>query len=100
MFEDVPLPADAIVGEEGSGWKQVTAELAFERSGPERILTSLLLAETWLAEVRAAGLPGAAFGQARSPAASAGRIAALRAMSLAVADLLTAAGTRRPTPPT
>ncbi|SPA23069.1 putative enzyme [Cupriavidus taiwanensis] len=36
VFEDVELPADALVGEEGSGWKQVTAELAFERSGPER----------------------------------------------------------------
>jgi len=29
------------VGEEGAGWKQVTTELAFERSGPERYLSSL-----------------------------------------------------------
>ncbi|GMG94349.1 acyl-CoA dehydrogenase family protein [Cupriavidus metallidurans] len=87
VFEDVDLPADALVGEEGSGWKQVTAELAFERSGPERILTSLMLAETWLAEVKASGLPvpdavKAIVGRI------AGRMAVLRAMSLAVADRL------------
>ena len=87
VFEDVDLPADALVGEEGSGWKQVTAELAFERSGPERILTSLMLAETWLAEVKASCLPvpdavKAIVGRI------AGRMAVLRAMSLAVADRL------------
>lgn len=87
VFEDVELPADAIVGEEGSGWKQVSAELAFERSGPERILTSLLLAETWLAEVRASGLPAPDSVKVIA-GRIAGRIAALRAMSLAVADLL------------
>ena len=47
LFEDVELPADALVGEEGAGWQQVTAELAFERSGPERIHSSLVLAEAW-----------------------------------------------------
>lgn len=87
VFEDVDLPADAVVGEEGSGWKQVTAELAFERSGPERILTSQLLAETWLAEVRASGLPVPDAVKAIA-GRIAGRLAALRAMSLAVADLL------------
>ena len=37
FFDDVLLPHDALIGEEGAGWEQVTAELAFERSGPERI---------------------------------------------------------------
>lgn len=87
VFEDVELPADALVGEEGSGWKQVTAELAFERSGPERILTSLMLAETWLAEVRASGLPVPASVRAIA-GRIAGRMAVLRAMSLAVAERL------------
>ena len=36
LFEDVDLPADALIGEEGGGWKQVTAELGYERSGPCR----------------------------------------------------------------
>lgn len=87
VFEDVDLPADALIGEEGAGWKQVTAELAFERSGPERILTSLMLAETWLAEVKASGLPVPDSVKAIA-GRIAGRMAVLRAMSLAVADRL------------
>src|SRR5438093_1045383 len=41
VFEDVFVPEDMRVGEEGAGWKQVTTELAFERSGPGRYLASL-----------------------------------------------------------
>jgi hypothetical protein len=40
FFDDAFVPADALVGTEGEGWKQVTAELALERSGPERYLSS------------------------------------------------------------
>ena len=40
FFDDVLVPHGALVGEEGQGWKQVTAELALERSGPERYLSS------------------------------------------------------------
>jgi alkylation response protein AidB-like acyl-CoA dehydrogenase len=42
-FEDALLPDDAILGQEGDGWKQVTGELAYERSGPERFLSSFTL---------------------------------------------------------
>lgn len=42
-FVDVWLPPDALLGKEGDGWKQVTAELAFERSGPERYLSCFVL---------------------------------------------------------
>ena len=35
---DVFVPDDRLVGEEGNGWRQVTSELAFERSGPDRFL--------------------------------------------------------------
>jgi len=45
FFEDVLVPLDALVGEEGQGWRQVTAELALERSGPERYLSSHMLLE-------------------------------------------------------
>lgn len=34
------MPEGALIGAEGNGWAQVTAELAIERSGPERILSS------------------------------------------------------------
>jgi alkylation response protein AidB-like acyl-CoA dehydrogenase len=43
FLEDVLVPDDMRVGEEGAGWKQVTAELSLERSGPERYLSSLAL---------------------------------------------------------
>jgi alkylation response protein AidB-like acyl-CoA dehydrogenase len=40
VFDDVVVPADMLLGTEGNGWHQVTAELAFERSGPERVLST------------------------------------------------------------
>ena len=43
VFEDLLLPKEALVGTQGGGWKQVTSELAFERSGPERFLSSFAL---------------------------------------------------------
>lgn len=42
-FVDVELPPDALIGGEGEGWRQVTEELAFERSGPERYLSCFYL---------------------------------------------------------
>ena len=46
VFDDVVVPGDMLLGEEGAGWHQVTAELAFERSGPERFLSTYpLIAE-------------------------------------------------------
>ena len=43
VFEDAEVPADMLIGTEGNGWNQVTAELALERSGPERYLSSYIL---------------------------------------------------------
>lgn len=43
VFEDVFLPTDALIGTEGEGWAQVTSELAYERSGPERFLSTYRL---------------------------------------------------------
>ena len=42
-FDDAFLPAGALIGTEGAGWEQVMSELAFERSGPERFLSSMQL---------------------------------------------------------
>ena len=52
FFEDVELGEDALVGTEGSGWDQVTAELAFERSGPERFYSAIALFDLWLNYLR------------------------------------------------
>ena len=84
VFEDVMVPADRVVGEPGKGWVQVTSELAYERSGPERFLSAF---RVFVELVRACG-------QQPSPheAAAIGRIAShimtLRRMSISVAGML------------
>lgn len=55
FFDDVELPPEALVGNEGDGWKQVNAELAFERSGPERLYSSVVLLDRWLQWLRETG---------------------------------------------
>jgi hypothetical protein len=42
-FEDALTPLDNLIGVEGGGWSQVMSELAFERSGPERYLSTIAL---------------------------------------------------------
>ena len=85
FFDDVELASDALVGEEGSGWAQVTAELAFERSGPERLYSSFVLFEAWLQHLRACAVTGAVDAHALALAGRiVGHTATLRSMSLAV----------------
>ena len=55
FFDDVELDDDALVGAEGDGWQQVTAELAYERSGPERLYSSIVLLDAWLRWLRESG---------------------------------------------
>src|SRR5690606_35375772 len=43
VLEDVFVPDENLIGVEGEGWKQVTSELKYERSGPERFLSSTQL---------------------------------------------------------
>lgn len=43
VLQDVFVPDRMLVGKAGDGWAQVTTELAFERSGPERYLSSYAL---------------------------------------------------------
>src|SRR5829696_5173764 len=59
VFEDVVIPADMLLGEEGNGWHQVTAELAFERSGPERFLSTYPLVAEFGRRVVDSGDPAA-----------------------------------------
>src|SRR5665213_656479 len=40
VLDRVFVPSERLVGQEGDGWRQVTSELAFERSGPERFLSA------------------------------------------------------------
>ncbi|MBQ0741854.1 MAG: acyl-CoA dehydrogenase family protein [Pseudomonas sp.] len=84
FFDNVRLDADALIGEEGKGWDQVTAELAFERSGPERFLSSIALMHTALALIgpRPDALQASDIGRITA------RLLTLRNMSLAVTQQL------------
>ncbi|KUO53693.1 MAG: acyl-CoA dehydrogenase [Sphingomonadales bacterium BRH_c3] len=84
FFEDVRLDGDALIGQEGEGWKQCTAELAFERSGPERIYSSVVLLDAWIQHLQACGRRDAATLVGRLTA----ELATLRAMSIACTSRL------------
>jgi alkylation response protein AidB-like acyl-CoA dehydrogenase len=86
FFDNVHLGPDAMVGTEGQGWEQVTAELAFERSGPERFLSSIALLHTL---IDAIGLNPDAY-QAKEIGRLTARLFALRQMSLSVTAELAA----------
>ena len=86
VFQDAFVPEDMRVGGEGDGWKQVTAELAYERSGPERYLSSIALVIELIRVAGASPDPRAAEVIGRLVA----QLATLRQMSLAVAGMLQA----------
>jgi alkylation response protein AidB-like acyl-CoA dehydrogenase len=88
FFEDVRLAPDALIGAEGQGWKQVTAELAFERSGPERIYSSVVLMDAWVRHLEAVGRKDSA--TLRLLGSLTARQSVLREMSLAVTARLVA----------
>jgi alkylation response protein AidB-like acyl-CoA dehydrogenase len=75
------VPDEQVVGAVGQGWKQVTSELALERSGPERYMTTFpLLIEL----IRRLGLRADAHAQDMVGRLTA-RLWSLRRMSLAIA---------------
>ncbi len=82
-LDDVFVADELVVGDVGAGWAQNTSELSFERAGPERWLSTYLVAEEYLREHGAAG--------ERAQAALGEAVAGwwgLRALSLSVARLL------------
>lgn len=84
VFDDAPLPLDAVIGAEGQGWAQVTAELAYERSGPERFLSSMMLLKHLIAAAGTNPSERVAIAIGRLTA----RLHALRQLSLSVATQL------------
>lgn len=85
-FEDVALTDGDVLGEVGDGWHQVTAELGFERSGPERILSTAVLI---FGVLRALG-PDVDDHTAAAVGDLMGRAMSLRQLSVAVARDLAA----------
>lgn len=84
FFEDAFIPEDHLVGEEGNGWVQSMQELAFERSGPERILSTYPLIE----EVYQDLLTNNDFEGMKKLVPIISELISLRQMSLSVAQLL------------
>src|SRR5437763_3291510 len=84
VLDRVFVPSERLVGNEGDGWRQVTSELAFERSGPERFLSSHQVLRELVA--RAGKDPEPALAQALGHMAA--QLWTLRQMSLSVAGRL------------
>ena len=84
FFEDVFIPDEMIVGEVGNGWQQGMTELAYERSGPERILSTFPL----LNELTAVLVEKEDRGGLNKVSRLYARLWTLRNMSIGVADLL------------
>jgi|TARA_R110002074_G_scaffold189899_3_gene355861 alkylation response protein AidB-like acyl-CoA dehydrogenase len=85
FFDNVFVADNRVVGKLNEGWSQVMAELAFERSGPERFLSSYQLLEAAIRVLRQANLSQHAetiIGQYVA------RLMVLRQMSLSVANQL------------
>jgi 3-oxocholest-4-en-26-oyl-CoA dehydrogenase alpha subunit len=85
VLDDVLVADDLVVGEVGAGWAQNTSELAFERAGPERWLSTYLVVEQYLREHGAT--------DERTEAAVGEAVAGwwgIRTLSLSVARLLDA----------
>lgn len=83
VLDDVFVRDDMVLGEVGAGWTQVSSELGFERSGPERILSTFVVFAEMLAAMQAGRIPGhGATGR------QLGRLIGLHHMSLAVSGAL------------
>ena len=84
FFQDYLVPDDMMVGAEGQGWSMVTAELAFERSGPDRFLSDYRLLVELIDRVGAQPNDQ----QAAEIGRFVGHLAALQRMSVSIAGLL------------
>lgn len=82
-LDGVFIPDGRVLGEVGQGWRQVTSELGYERSGPERFLSTFqLLAEAASAMHEGRLPPDVGLGR------QVARVAALHQMSFAVSTAL------------
>nr|WP_028932208.1 acyl-CoA dehydrogenase family protein [Pseudonocardia spinosispora] len=87
VLDGVFIPDDLVLGEIGSGWHQVTSELAFERSGPERFLSTFPLLVALVGELSSAGERLGTAGL-RDLGALVSRVWTLRRLSLGIASSL------------
>jgi alkylation response protein AidB-like acyl-CoA dehydrogenase len=88
FFGDVRVPDSMMLGEPGAGWHQVTSELAYERSGSDRVLSTFAVYRAWLEE-HAGGDPA---DSAEAIGEFAARLWGLRQMSLSIAGTMDRTG--------
>jgi alkylation response protein AidB-like acyl-CoA dehydrogenase len=86
VFDRAFVPDDMLIGTEGQGWSQVTSELAYERAGPERFLSTIRLLIELIDRVGTSPDARAAEAIGRLTA----HLWTLRRMSLSVAGMLQA----------
>lgn len=84
VFDGLFIPDNMVIGTIGNGWKQVTSELAYERSSPDRYLTPFNLVRRLADRLQNGGsdLQVEAFGRLVS------QVWAMQSMSLSVAGML------------
>jgi alkylation response protein AidB-like acyl-CoA dehydrogenase len=83
-FEDVHVPPGMLIGTRGNGWQQVSGEMANERSGPDRFLSSFAVLNQMVRSLRnqpsAEGL--------RAIGRITAHIAVLRRLSMSIAEMI------------
>jgi acyl-CoA dehydrogenase len=84
LFEEVFVEESAMIGKEGNGWNQVSAELAYERSGPERWLSTFRLIAELLDVLRQDAEPATR----RELGRLLSHLLALRQLSMSVAGMI------------
>lgn len=84
VFNNTFVPSADLIGKEGEGWSQCTAELGYERSGSERFLSTFRVFIEFLKlfKEQPDDLQAVAIGKITS------QLMALRRMSLSVANML------------
>ena len=90
VLDKVFVPDELVLGHPGDGWTQVTSELAVERSGPERILSTFPLLVAYLGDLRSRAEIDSR--STRMVGALVARAMTLRQLSLSVAGALSDGG--------
>ncbi|MFJ6569244.1 acyl-CoA dehydrogenase family protein [Streptomyces sp. NPDC091292] len=88
VLDDVFVPDEQVLGDIGAGWHQVTSELAFERSGPERFLSTFPLLVSLVGELSAVGADGLGPAGLRELGSLVSRVWTLRRLSMSIAAAL------------
>lgn len=83
VLDEVFVPDSMVFGIVGNGWEQVNSELAFERSGPERFLSSFRLLAAEIGAISEGRLP-----ERTDLGRSVARMAGLHALSQNIAGAL------------